>query len=81
MSADQPENAARCAELGVGVTVGPDARTPEAIRDAVRAVLADATYGTNAERMRDEMAALPGPEYAARLLERLAVEKQPLLAV
>jgi len=25
------------------------------------------------------MAALPGPEYAVALLERLAVEKQPLL--
>ena len=30
-------------------------------------------------RARDEMAALPGPEYAVELLERLAVEKQPLL--
>ncbi len=29
--------------------------------------------------MCDEMAALPGPEYAVALLERLAAEKQPLL--
>jgi hypothetical protein len=31
-------------------------------------------------RARDEIAALPGPKYAVELLERLAVEKQPLLA-
>jgi hypothetical protein len=30
-------------------------------------------------RARDEMAALPGPEYAVEPLERLAVEKLPLL--
>jgi hypothetical protein len=30
-------------------------------------------------RARDEMSVLPGPEYAVELLERLAVEKQPLL--
>ncbi|MDQ2783675.1 MAG: hypothetical protein M3Y58_01590 [Chloroflexota bacterium] len=44
-----------------------------------RIFLADATYRTNAARLRDEMAALPGPEYAVELLERLAVEKQSLL--
>lgn len=78
--ADQPLNAARCASLGVGVTIGPEARTAEAIRAAVRAVLADPAYGANAARVRDEMAALPGPEHAVALLERLAAEKRPLLA-
>ena len=34
----------------------------------------------SAERVRDEMAALPGPERAVELLERLASEKQPILA-
>lgn len=29
--------------------------------------------------LRDDIATLPGPEHAVRLLERLAVEKQPLL--
>ncbi len=77
--ADQPYNAARCAALGVGAVIEPDNRTPEAIREAVRQVLADPTYRQNAERLRDEMAALPGPEYAVELLERLAVEKRPLL--
>lgn len=80
IGADQPQNAARCEALGVGVTVGPEERTPEAIRAAVREVLANPTYQVNAERMRNEMAALPGPEYAVELLERLAVEKQPLFS-
>ena len=79
MSADQPYNAACCAALGVGRMIGPGERTPEAIRAAVHAVLADPTYRQNAERLRDEMVAQPGPEYAVELLERLAVEKQPLL--
>ncbi len=80
LNADQPLNAACCAALGVGRVVGPEERTPGGIRAAVRAVLADPTYRANAERVRDEMAALPGPEYAVTLLERLAAEKQPLLA-
>jgi len=77
--ADQPYNAECCAALGVGRVLGADERTPEAIRAAVRAVLADPTYRQSAERARDEIAALPGPEYAVQLLERLAVERQPLL--
>lgn len=80
MSADQPYNAACCAALGVGRRIGPDERTPEAIRAAVRAVLADPTYRQSAERLRDEMVALPGPEYAVELLERLAAERRPLVS-
>jgi len=79
ISADQPYNAACCAALGVGVVIEPDNRTPEAIRDAVRHVLAEPMYRMNATRVRDEMAALPGPEYAVELLERLVVEKRPLV--
>lgn len=81
MMNDQSNNAARCAALGVGAVLGPGERTPEAIRAAVRQVLADSTYRQNAERVRDEMAALPGPEYAVELFERLVVEKRPLLTV
>ena len=77
---DQPLNAACCAGLGVGAVLGPEERTPEAIRAAVRAVLADPTYRANAARVRDEMVALPGPEYAVALLERLARDKEPQLA-
>ncbi len=79
ISADQPINAACCAARDVGVMFGPEERTPEMIRSAVRAVLAEPTYRRNAERVRDEMAALPGTDYAVELLEQLAAEKRPLL--
>jgi len=80
MGADQPHNAARCAELGVARVLDAVATTPETAREAVATVLADPTYRRAAERLRDEIAALPGPEHAVALLERLAAEKHPLLA-
>ncbi len=75
---DQPRNARRCIELGVGRAIGPDERTPEAIRAAVRAVLADPDYKANAVRMQREIQALPGLDHAVALLERLAFAGQPL---
>lgn len=80
ISADQPDNAARCAVLGLGRVVLPADLTPERAREAVRAVLDEPSYRRNAERVRDEIASLPGPEYGVGLLERLADERRPLLA-
>jgi MGT family glycosyltransferase len=80
IDADQPLNAERCAALGVARVIEYRQRTPEAIRDAARTVLADRSYRRNAERTRDEMGALPGPEHAVALLERLATEQQPMFA-
>ncbi len=78
IAADQPANAARCAALGLGRVVDLTTLTPESAREAVLGVLEEPSYRRNAERLRDEMATLPGPEYAVELLERLAVEKQPI---
>lgn len=80
IAADQPENARRCVDLGLGRVVGPSERTPEAIRAAVREVLGDPRYRQNAAALRTEMEALPGPERAVELLEGLATEKTPRLA-
>ncbi|HST18367.1 MAG TPA: glycosyltransferase [Gaiellaceae bacterium] len=80
IDADQPLNAERCAALGVARVIEHDQRTPAAIRNAVRRVLSDPSYRFNAERIRDEIARLPGPEHAAALLERLAVEQRALLS-
>ncbi|MBW3633287.1 MAG: glycosyltransferase [Chloroflexi bacterium] len=80
VAADQPDNAHRCAQLGVATVVTPDNRTPEAFRDAVQDVLADPRYRQTAERLREEMERLPGPEHAVGWLERLASETQPLFA-
>jgi MGT family glycosyltransferase len=80
VNGDQPRNAQRCVDLGVGRMVSPTERTPDVFRAAVREVLSDPSYRLNAHRMRDAMAAMPGPEHAVELLERLATEKQPLIA-
>ena len=72
MGADQPLNAERCEELGLGVVLDAVTATPEAVREAVSVVLSDPAYRSAAELIRDEIAALPGPAHAVTLLERLA---------
>jgi UDP:flavonoid glycosyltransferase YjiC (YdhE family) len=72
MGADQPANAARCAALGAGVVLDAVRATPETVRDAAASVLARPAYQAAAGRLRDEAAALPPPEHAVALLERLA---------
>ena len=80
VSADQPDNARRCEQIAVARVIPPDNRTPDAFRNAVRDVLSDSTYRRNAERLRGEMALLPGPEQVAGWLEQLAHERRPLPA-
>lgn len=75
MGADQPLNAARCEALAVARTLDALSATPRAVADAVVRVLEDATYRRAAERVRDEIAALPGPEHAVRLFEQLAAPR------
>jgi UDP:flavonoid glycosyltransferase YjiC (YdhE family) len=78
MGADQPLNVARCEELGVARVLDAVKCTPEIVHDAVLAVLTDPTYRWSAERIQDEISALPGQAHAVSLLERLAAEKRPL---
>ena len=80
MGADQPLNAARCKELGVARVLDAVKATPQAVREAVARVLEDPSYRQAAERIQDEIAGLPGPEQTIMLLERLAMEKRPLVA-
>jgi len=77
MGADQPQNAERCSQLGVARVLDV-AVTPETVRVAAAEMLDDPAYRRNAERLRDEIAALPEPAHAVRLLERLASDKRPL---
>ena len=74
MGADQPYNAARCAELGAARLLDAVEATPESVRAAVATVLADSSYRRAAERVRDEIAALPDPAHALMLLERLGAK-------
>ena len=45
---------------------------------AVRDVLNDPRYRENARRVKSEIGSLPGVDHAVHLLERLAIEKQPI---
>jgi MGT family glycosyltransferase len=80
MGADQPHNATRCAALGVARVIDAMRATPDSVRDAVTSVLGNPAYRQAAERLRDEIAALPGPGNAVTLLEQVARQKQPLIA-
>ena len=80
MGADQPLNAARCERLGVGRALDPIAASPALVGEAVSIVLADPRYRQTAARFRNEIAALPGPAHAVKLLERLAIAKGAIRA-
>lgn len=71
IGADQPLNAARATALGVAVALDVMRATPNEVRAAVETVLGDGRYRVAAERVRDEIAALPGPEAAVAALERI----------
>jgi UDP:flavonoid glycosyltransferase YjiC (YdhE family) len=73
MGADQPRNAARCAALGVARVLDPVRATPDDVREEVRIVRTNPSYRQAAERVRDEMAAMPGPDQAVARLVGLAV--------
>ena len=80
ITADQPENAERCVALELGRAIALPNLTPGTVREAVRAVLQDAQYRTNVQRLRAETEALPSAEHGVRLLERLAATKTPQIA-
>ena len=78
LGADQPLNASRCEEVGAGRALDAVGATPALVSEVVSAVLNDPSYRLAAERLRDELAALPGPAHAVTLLERLARERGPV---
>ncbi len=68
---DKPDNAQRVVQAGVGVRLAPRACTPDRLRAAVEAVLADPGYRERAQQMARRLAGAPGPLGAANLLEDL----------
>ncbi|MEM8534128.1 MAG: nucleotide disphospho-sugar-binding domain-containing protein [Chloroflexota bacterium] len=80
IGADQPWNADRCADLGVACVLNAIEATPTSIREVVVTVMSNPDYQSAANHLRDEIASLPDPEYAVQLLERLVVEKQPIVS-
>lgn len=71
LGADQPYNTRRCVALGVAIGLEPVTVTPEEIEATVTRMLADDRYRRAAERLRDDINALPGPEETVPLLETL----------
>lgn len=80
MGADQPHNAARCADLGVARVLDAVRATPQDVHTAVSQTLADSAMRRAAERIQREIADLPGPERAVELLEQLATDRRPLVS-
>jgi hypothetical protein len=72
MGADQPMNADRCAELGVGISLDALGATSEEIGGTVRAVLEQPSFRLAAGHLRDEIASLAAPADIVPELERLA---------
>jgi UDP:flavonoid glycosyltransferase YjiC (YdhE family) len=75
ITADQPYCAERCASLGAARVIPINGRTPDAVRGAALEVLSDPSYRANAERFRDQMVALPGPDRMVELLEKVALAR------
>lgn len=75
--ANQFWNAERCATLGVGIRLLPEAVSPEAVRNGVHALLEQPGYRLRALGLAAEIATMPGPEAAVVLLEALAADRPP----
>jgi UDP:flavonoid glycosyltransferase YjiC (YdhE family) len=72
MGADQPDNADRCEELGVGLALDVMTATPGQIAGAVREVATDDRYRAAAARLAAEAARQPGLDAVAELTALLA---------
>jgi UDP:flavonoid glycosyltransferase YjiC (YdhE family) len=72
IDSDQPAQARRCAELGLGRSVELAELTAERLRREVRTVLADGRYRRATAAFGAQVAALPSTAHAADLLEDLA---------
>jgi UDP:flavonoid glycosyltransferase YjiC (YdhE family) len=74
--ADQPQNARRVAEVGAGAAVEPNRddlnATVSPLREAIRSVLDDPSFGERARALADESRALPVVDNALPLFERFA---------
>jgi UDP:flavonoid glycosyltransferase YjiC (YdhE family) len=74
MAADQFANAEQIVRTGAGLAVPPEARTPEAIREAIEQVLDTLGFAQAAYALQAEIAAMPSAEQrAAELAERAGV--------
>jgi UDP:flavonoid glycosyltransferase YjiC (YdhE family) len=69
-AADQFLNAEAGERSGAAISIRPDDLSVELIREAAARVLTEPSYREAAGRLRDEIAAMPGPESVAESIER-----------
>lgn len=79
-AADNHTNATRVEQLGAGIAVTEDERSVDKIRDAVVAILNEPRFRAASRKVGAEMAELPPFVDSVRLIERLATDRQPVLA-
>jgi UDP:flavonoid glycosyltransferase YjiC (YdhE family) len=72
MFADQPENAARVNNVGVGIGLPTAGRNPEELRHALTRVLKEPAFRKIAQQMAAEIASLPTVSEAALEIEQMA---------
>jgi UDP-glucoronosyl and UDP-glucosyl transferase len=66
--ADNFINAAMVEGAGAGLTLHPNEVNPEAIRDAVMAIVREPRFSAAARRVADEIVSMPGPDEVAQQL-------------
>ncbi|MGI9022061.1 MAG: glycosyltransferase [Acidimicrobiales bacterium] len=67
-AADQFDNAATCVRSGAGLALAPGTATAAAVREGVERLLSDPSFRSAAERVAGEIADMPGPDVAARII-------------
>jgi UDP:flavonoid glycosyltransferase YjiC (YdhE family) len=71
IGADQPHNAGRCADLGVGLELTARTVTANEVAAAVSEMLSDDSYRLAADRVRSEINGMPAVEDTVALIERM----------
>jgi UDP:flavonoid glycosyltransferase YjiC (YdhE family) len=69
---DQTRNGMAAAACGAGRVLRPAQATPEAVAEAVAALLDDDSYRAAAAKLRAEIAAMPEPDSVVPIIEKLA---------
>lgn len=76
-SEDKKDTAARMVSVGAGIDLGTDTPSKDQIEAAVKEVLADETYRSNAARAGQELNSLGGAQRACGLLEDMIARERP----
>lgn len=71
-AADQFLNASACERSGIGLSLAPNQASGPAIADAVQRLLSEPGFQAQAKTLAQEVAEMPPPEEAVRILDELA---------